>query len=514
MRDMSASMAKKIASHIQAGDSALSANVWVSRPTTQLVDDVFLEKQRIPFGTNVTKTSVAACHPRLMRDATEVYVGYIDGGTAKIAKAVYNYQMENHEWVDTGFSEPAEDISLCFNGTMPKNTRGMVEFKTEEKPWVFWMSAGALYARKLGSDTTVTLAEANCRAVSAVRAMWSEIGNFDFGLIAFFILGGYLYYRQYIDGEWYDGELVSANPTGVLWTDVSAFRTWDYRVGVQLVAQDGSIHELYTQYMGIGKQNAEHLQIVRSNYTSSRISRIYYTDIKSCAEHLELEEAKKTTIYNGLYEMGIPTLLSVYNIDDGFGDWGHLVVFEFDKELEADSVESSIGSFYFVDEDEKFYFASEIGVDETGRKVILQMVDINNVAGKCIARYEPGVVITMVDEPMAAQEVEFTPVNLVPNDNVLPEVVNMWNLNKEGTEVAIQFTEPLYEIPANSANKFIVTINEPEYAPGGPLSSSIKPVVTVKEYVGLDQSVELESGSLSGIRANDGSLSLEVVVND
>lgn len=425
MRDLSNNMKKKLASHVQAGDSALSANVWVSRPNTQLVDDIFLEKQKIPFGTSVTKASVAVCHPRLMRDATDVYVGYVDGGTAKVAKAVYNHRMANHEWVDTGFAESADDISICFDGTMPKNIKGMVEFKTKEQPWVFWIHETTLYGRQLGADNTVTLAETNCLAVSAVRAMWSQIGMFDFGLIVFFILNGNLFYRQCIGGTWYDGELVNAGPEGVLWSDVSAFRTWDYRIGVQLVAQDGSIYELFTQFMGIGKQNVEHID-VRDFSASYRYSNVRYSSMKH-VENIDVGEIDQAAPFGGLYSLNTPKLLWAENMQDENGDWGKLVKVKLDVHVVPDDVANGYASFSFTDTRGVKYSPRSATLQSDGKTIVFEFLNFNNAEGVCQFQYKPGSIMTMAGNAMVETSVAFTPHNLVPNGIPAPVAEEAWN---------------------------------------------------------------------------------------
>lgn len=477
MRELSESLKKKLASRIQAGSTRLNASLWVSRPRNPITEPVFLESQLLS-SARATKTSIAVCHPRIMRGATDIYVGYVESGEAKITKTSYNHRMSNHIWEPVEFSQWAEDISLCFDGTMPKDLSGRVEFVTEDLPWVFWTLNGVLYAQKLHSTEEPTvLAEANCTAVSSVRSVWSEAGAFDFGLIVFFILSGNLYYRQLINGEWTDGELVSAGPEGVLWTDVSAFRTWDYRVGVQLVSRDGKLYELYTQYMGIGKQNSEHVEISDMR-PSANLIEVHYTD-SSVNEHVEISEITPDLIYKGLYAVGVPSLVDVYNQPDESGDWGKQVVFVFDKELEANSVEESLGSFYFIDSQNRYFFPYKAEMDETGKLATLFFVDFNSVGGDCVAHYTPGTVVTMVDESLPAQERTFTPMNLVPNDTVFPEVAEILAVDPEGTMVSIRFTEALTEVPAESAENFIVTIQYPLYIPGGPTSPLVCPVLSV-----------------------------------
>lgn len=478
MRDIHTSIEQRLLKRVQAGDNAVRADLWISRPTIPLTEDRFLERQVVP-GVSASDVSVAVEHPKADSDASAVFIAYVENGTAKVRKAVYQTHMESHVWVDTGFSEPAEAVSICFDGTMPKSLSGRVEFVSEDDPWVFWVSGGKLYTRKLNGAQTTTLADGNCTSVSSVRSMWSEIGDFDFGVVVFFLLGGYLYYRQYLNGAWADAELVSFGPAGVLWSDIAAFRTWDYRIGVQALSQDGYIYELFTQYMGIGKQNTEHIE-VKGAEKSDKLTAIEYSSTQT-TEHITISNAENVTPYQGLYTLGTPSLLEVYNIDDETGDWGKKVVFVFDKELEYNSVQSSIGSFYFIDTEQDYYFPAFIEMDHTGRRAILTFVDFNNAKGQCTAHYVPGTVVTMLGETLVAQVYVFTPEGLVPNDIVLPEPVEILALNDIGTEVSIRFSMPLANVPAESAEKFIVTINYPEYSPGGKTSPLICPVIAVKQ---------------------------------
>lgn len=424
MRNLPESMKRKLASPIQAGDSRLSATLWVSRPTIPLTEDVLLERQLVLPSTRVTKAAVAVCHPRSLREASSVYVGYIDSGVAKITYGAYSHQMSRDNWLDSGFAEPAEDISLCFDGTMPKADNGKVEFLTEGMPWVFWTSNSTLYGKKLGSDSSVILAEANCTAVSAVRAIHSEVGKFDFGLIVFFILGGYLYYRQFLNGEWFDAELVSAGPPGVLWSDVSAFRTWDYRVGVQLRAQDGSLYELFTQFMGIGKQTLEHVQFNDVSETHS-LTRIYRTSAQAPSEHIEVNDIVPAP-YQFAYEIGAVKFIGVKNIDDGTGDWGRYLVLSFDKELNPTEVQDQILQFSLMDSEGSGFYPETVSMDSSGKRMTLVYPSFNNAVGDCTITYTPGTITTMVGEILPGFSSQFTPRNLVPVEG-LPKVQSIWN---------------------------------------------------------------------------------------
>ena len=427
MRSLSATLRKKIASRIQTGDNALSASLWVGRPTTPLTENRYLEKQVVLSTEGVTKTSIAVCHPRLSRGATDIYIGYLKSGTIKIAKTTYVEEMSRHVWQrDIGYSQVADDFCLCFDGTMPKVPSGWVEFKTEQLPWVFWVLDNVLYGRKLWDNgDPVIIAEANCTTVSAIRAMWSSYGGFDFGLVVFFLLNGQLYYRQLINGEWQDAEIVSYGPDGVTWKEIAAFRTWDYRIGVQGKTTDGEVYEIFTQFMGVGKQNAEHVE-VQNVIAKSDLIEIKQHDTKE-TEHIEVTNVIAGAPYGGLYSTSVPVLTSAYNVADEYGDWGKIVVVTFDNYLVAAEVATNYTSFSLVDSWGAAYYPGSATLGEDGMTVTLIFQDFNPAYDVCEIRYKPGTVHSMATILVQATSVQFTPQNLNPPDIPQPEVDSIWN---------------------------------------------------------------------------------------
>ena len=426
MRSMSATMKKKVASRIQAGENSMSASLWVGRPTTPLTDDNFLEKQTVLYSDSITKTSLAVCHPNLSRSATNIYFAYIESGEIKITKTYYTDIMERHEWQPVEFSEWAEDVSICFDGTMPKAPSGWVEFKTEEIPWIFWCLNGVLYGRKLDDNgDPIVLAEANCTAVSSVRAMWSSYGGFDFGLVVFFLLSGSLYYRQLINGEWMDAEVVSFGPDGVKWEDIAAFRTWDYRIGIQCKSTDGAYYEMFTQFMGIGKQNAEHIE-VRNVKADGLLTGVNYHNTYE-TEHIELASVSAGAPYSGLYSLDMPVLTSAYNVEDENGDWGTTIIAVFSNYLVADQVSSNYLQFALVDSRGEAYYPNYALLGGDGKTVTLTFEDFNAAYDVCDIQYTPGTVYSMATIQMEATSISFTPQNLNPPDIPQPEVESIWN---------------------------------------------------------------------------------------
>ena len=321
--------------------------MWVSRPTTALVNAQFLEKQTILTGTNITDVAIAACHPVIYRPVTKIYIAYVDNGVAHVKYAMANEVMKAHVWTDSGFSETASAIALEFDGTMPKDRKGRVEFVTELQPWVFWINGGVVYGQIIGTGSTVTLATANATDVFAVRGVHSEVGGFDFGLVLFMVIAGQLYYRQLIDGVWMDAEIVSLvggmSLSALTITSVAAMRTWDYRLVVQIRVTNGEMYELVTQYMGIGKQNVEHIEITNVD-AKGEIIPIKFHDTSEC-EHVEISDV----IADGKLRRDIaPVPIAVENINNGTGNWATLIQVTLDNLCDAESVPDNYTAFSLV----------------------------------------------------------------------------------------------------------------------------------------------------------------------
>lgn len=403
----------------KANSADPSASIWIGRPTTALTTDVFLEKQTVLTATSITDSAVAVCHPRQGAANTKINIAYIADGVAHIVTASTKTKMENHIWVDSGFEEDASAISIAYDGTMPKDDQGKVEFVTESQPWVFWVDSGVLYARKLGTVDTITLAQANCTDVSAIRAMWSEVGGFDFGLVVFFILSGTIYYRQYIDGVWLDAETVTFGPSSVTWTAIAAFRTWDYRVGVQGKTSDNVLYELFTQFMGIGKQNVEHLELTSLTVDSERI-KVTYHDSK-LVEHVDISGVEGS----GVKTYGLTSLpLSAYNIDDGTGNYGIIVKCVIDHPVS--NITGNETTFTLTDANSVVWTSTGVSIDATGLIFTVTFPDFNAATGDVSLGYVPGTIQCAVVS-LAAFSIGFTPTGLVPPEIDPPALEAIWN---------------------------------------------------------------------------------------
>ena len=502
MRRINASMEKRLNQRVQTHSTgaAPSTDLWISRPTTALTQAQFLERQTVT-ATGSSDLSIAVCHPRFGASNNRIYIAYIQDGAAKVSTSRTYVRMDAHIWVDTGFEESAQAVSIAFDGRMPKNRAGQIEFLTEDKPWVFWVDDGALYARKLGSEATATLAESGCTDVSAVRAMWSEVGIFDFGLCVFFLLSGTIYYRQLIGGEWMDAAPVSFGPEGVTWVEIAAQRTWDYRVALQAKASDGAIYELITQYMGVGKQLTEHIE-AHVKAEASYIA-VDYTDAR-IHEHIE---ASVNPSAKRIYALSsVP--VSAANVDDGTGNYGTIVHVGLDYPVS--NVDGNSANFILTDGNGDTYTCTNSEASEDGMTLILTFVDFNPAEGTTLTvDYVPGT----IQSPATAMEAfsfTFAPENLVAPNIPAPEPIEAWNLDAEGTEIVVRFSEAITGDVSGNEDKFTVVTQEYDMVPGGTLAESTKVVTGVEIYATIEETVDLSSGTTNGIVVEGNKLSLEV----
>ena len=400
---------EKLKSRIQtkATNADPKLSFWISRKTTQLTDSVFLESSNVAVG-NITDCSVAVRHMKFGFESDTIFIAYVQNGKAKIASSPVFTEISRHTWTDSGFEQSAEAVAIAFGGTMPKDTQGRYEFITEAAPWIFWISNGAVYGQKLGGNT-LTLATQNVTDISAVRAMWSDVPGFDFGLVLFMVVNGSILYRQLIGGVWSDAETIpaSALPSGKTWTKISAQRTWDYRISLQTVANDGSLYEVFTQFGGIGSKGAERIELKNINADSGIIEVNY----KNASESEHIEIGNLTAF--GKHRLNIaPVPVDVINMQNSSGKWNTLIKVTLSYPVSAESVQGNESAFVLSNSG-RTYACSKVESSTDGLSLTLNMASFLSSIGECSLSYSPGT-ITSDALDMAAWTFKFTPVNLNP----------------------------------------------------------------------------------------------------
>lgn len=413
----------------KADNSALSTNLWISRPVVPLIYDTFLEKQVAISDeeASITDASIAVCHPNFGFGSTKIDIAYIKDGHAKVTEAVAKSKMKDHNWRDRPFDEAASAVAIAYDGTMRKSVSGIIEFITEQDPWIFWVNDGHLYSKKLGTDTTIVLAEENCTDVSAVRATWSESGGFDFGLIAFFISNGQLYYRQRIDNEWYDAEAITFGPQGVTYVEVSASRTADYRIALQCKTSTGDIYEMFTQYQGFAKQLTENVVLTDISARGQRTSLRNHEAF--APEHIEINDISAY----GLSQWGSQFEPSnVINVFNG-SDYGRLVRVTFPHPVDVSSITDDLLPYIVLSDSANHVWYSKEITSATATSFTVRFTNFNGAIGNLTLHYdntELGIMFPPVgpDTKLNSFDYEFTPVNLDPSLVHLPTVVEVTNI--------------------------------------------------------------------------------------
>lgn len=513
MRKISNDISERLSRNIQTRENNAnpSATVWVTRPQTAIKSEEFLERQDI-LNENIYDVSIAACHPVKNLSDSEIYIAYISNGIAKILKAATKTNILGHLWEPINFETNATAVSLAFNGKMVNSLGDKTEIVTEDDPWVFWVAQDKLYARKINEGGVVNLSsEGSCADVSAIRAVWSLNGAFDFGLVVFFILNHKIFYRQLINGEWMDALKVEFGPENANWSKVEAFRTWDYRIGIQAQTTDGKVYELFTQFMGIGRRNTEHIEVLDIK-ADSRLKEVKTYEIESGTEHVNIVGISSSTPYGGLYSATTPEILSVSNMREDNGEWGRYVKVVFNNHIKMESISGNITQFTLSDSEGKSYIASNATLDSDGKTLILDFISIYSAVGECTLSYTKGNVVSMADVEVPDSEFTFTPVHLDGTDEYLPpEPVSIWNTNSDGTEIAIRFTFPITSELEGNEDKFTTTIQEYNYYPGGTLTSVSKSVTSLKNtYCSAEDSIDLSNGEFTDTIFTNTGIRLEV----
>ena len=509
-REVSNTIAQKFRSRVQAKsqNSDPKVDLWLGRPVTPMTTNDFFERQIIYTGSNLTKTDIAVRHMSRGRQSDRLFLAYITGGTARIKSAVWKVKMDTHVWIDEPFMETADDVAIAFDADLERLDSGNEEFITESSPWVFWCAAGVLYGRKLDDPTgTVTLATSNVSAVSAVRASWSDLIEFDFGLMVFFVIAGSVYYRQYIQGEWYDAVQV---PDGMLsqsrtYTDVSVTRTWDYRVVVQAIDSNGTIYEAYTQYGGMGTRNQDHIEVKKFYAEGTNIGVRYLS-----AKNGDTDVVNVSTILGDavIHSTLVPNIIEAYNTPNLEEDWGKIAVFVFDVNLDAARVMANYSCFSIVDSVGNVFVATSAVLSDDRRTVTLTFGDFNAARGVCKAKFTGNGMRTCAETVMEDRELSFTPENLVPPPIDPPAPTVVWNSTPDGSEVRIEFSEQVTSFLSNANAAFTLEMDEFNYIPEGILEEKVRIVESVSYLAGVSQDLNLDDGTYDGTEFSDGALHL------
>ena len=522
MRTLTAAMQERINKRAQtiAENADPRASVIVSRNIVPLTNWKFVKSTPLLGGglpNQYTDIDIAVAHPKFGRDDEDIWIALVDhydtqthelGAGRLRVRHTRNKQHvgDDESWLENGFTAPAEACAIAFDSEVIRDKNGIEEFITERTPWVFYVDDGTLYGYQINTNMLpVSLAEANVTDVSAVRGPSGPHGGWNLGLTVFFIMNGALYYRQLIDGTWYDAELVTAGPEGITYTSVDAFNTWDYRVGVQVMGSNGALYMIYSYTEGIGTRATEHIEVsVSANVTLSGIE--YYSTQET--EHIEVGASAVVQLIYGLSVVPV----SVQNVEDEEENWGTTIEVIFDYPVHSDGLTAAM--FTLVDSSGNNYVCNSFNISGggTGRKLTLTFDDFNlaglatNVTLSYTKPASGGLMSPAVQTDSFSET--FVPENLDPPQVDPPTFLSATN-NAEGTQITVYFTEEITNADVSGmTGNFSIGLHEYNYVPNGTLQDTTRTVASVEPSGGTV--IDLSTATLTDTDYSGGAITLEV----
>lgn len=479
MRNINTTLAERLDSTMQTfGENANPiTQMRIQRHNVPLHDEELIERTRILHRAGLTDSDIAVCHPHFGWDDERIWVAYVRNNVLHVKWAENMEVLSKMEWNDYSFTTDAIACSIAFDSTVKHNAQGIWEFVTEELPWVFWVTPdGELKAKKCTPLGTYIydLAEANVTLVSAVRGPSGTFGNWDLGLTVFFVMGGSLFYRQMIDGVWYDAELVQHEDlTGITFAKIKAFNTWDYRAGVQILTDDNEIYALFSYTEGLGTRSQEHTMIhyVEGSMGGWKSKFVGETDFQT-REHTFIAYHD-----NEVYNYSTNTERPVYaeNIRDINGNWG--------STIEVHMSEKSTGALntaFSLTDGTHTYQCMAVAYDK--RIIRLSFADFNEATGNLTVTYTPGDLATPIAD-VDGFSITFTPVHLGEYVPPVPKAVSAEN---DGDHIIIvHFDRDIYNASTDISDYLTVYCNKYPMCPDYPTTNTQRVELAIASTQGV-----------------------------
>lgn len=393
-----------------------------------ITDKYFVSNTEIGRANSLGRTSSVIIRTDFTKPAQGLYRFSLEGSkgvlyymdlNTKVTSALPRYEVSN-----------IKDLSLAVDGRwiFDKDKNGYL-LKTDSEPYMFWVDINnKLYVKKLNSSQEPYLLAENVKYVSSIRA-WKNVNvtTADHGILAVYIKSdGLVYYRNYTEQSLnmfsWETERQIAEFTGTA-VRVNLFNTNDYRTGIFIEDSSGDNKYLLTgrNWAGmaipaekiVANPYEIHLDLIELNYENG------YEDIHLKANPYEIK-------LDLLFSSTENSILSAENKPNENVDWGWVIEFEVQNPIP----ELLLGKITVIDVlkstpitmtsvqslGENKYRLTASNVIESGFNNVLGdiKIDITNVINEAGYTYEN-------------MSYTFTPVNLVPTDIPIPEVVEVWN---------------------------------------------------------------------------------------
>lgn len=479
MRNIDNTLDERLNSTMQtvANNANPAVQLRIQRHDVPLHDEDLIERTRILKAAGMTDSDVAVCHPKFGREDEEIWVAYVRNNVLHIKWAKNTEVLSKADWNDYYFTAEAVSCSIAFDSVVKHNARGIWEFVTEKVPWVFWVTPSGELKAKLCTPLGQyehQLAIANVTDCSAIRGPSGEWGNWNMGLTVFFLMAGGLYYRQYIDGEWCDAEVISAaNSLNKL--KIKAFNTWDYRVGVQILTTNGYLYELFSYTEGIGTRGTEHIEIsdIRTEVVFQSMAYLEGAEF----EHIHLKDITASVDY--IYGLSaVPIEVKNIEVD---GNYGTTIEVEFDYPNTAQNLLTT--AFTLVDSDGNNYLCQGYSLDGTTLTLTFDDFNLSIEADDITLTYTKpasGGLMSPARQTDSFTET-FEPTGLV-HPPVDPPTFYSGSNSADGMTISVVFTQDILNTDfTNMPRHFGIELTEYTYVPGGVLEDTTRTIASISK---------------------------------
>lgn len=462
-------------------DKSIQSNYFYFESTQEMEEFVF------------QSASVDVCHQYFQDNSkNRVWIAYIDEEDSVI-RVKYSDDQMPYYWYS--FQLPstivAEKCGLCFNSNLStqQGNSNVYEFLTDEYPFLYYIRENTLYVCNLNNNTTITISENSIIDASMVRGPVAINRSYNLGLIVFFIAGdNSVFYKQYINGVWYDAEVVPAlGISNVAFTKIQAFRTWDFRVGVLLKNIDNELYQYVTYTEGFSNLSNDYLRVgATANVVG--LTKIIYHDFKNGDEYIKVGATA-----NGLILYGYSAIsVSAENIEDSSHNWSTTVQVRFDYPNTLNTANASM--FMLTDTFDNHFVCTNVALSADGYTLTLTFDEFN-------AAYRANDVTVHYTAPSSGGlqspavqtssfDITFVPQNLV-DPGPPPEVYTIYN-NGEDMKVYIQFDLNLTNADITTlGSHFSLSLSEYSYIPEGSLVAKTRSIAAMDFYNGTTDTIEL-----------------------
>lgn len=449
----------------------------------------------------VTASDVAVAHTSYEGTDDVIWVAYIENGLLKV-----KFAMDSDPIVWANYDIPritgAKVVSLAFNSALTGDL-DYYEFITEPKPYIAYVKGQQLHCLNLNTNENTLLVSGNVVDVSLVRSPKLLSGR-DYGFTAFFLMENVIYYRQFMDGVWYDAEAVDLQISNVTYKSIEAFVTWDYRTGILVTDNDGNLYQIISYFEGLTDLMTEHIEVSAS--ANILLSAIQYLDVKEPDEHISLNACANVAL---LWAWSAVPVVAA-NIEDEHNNWGTTVVVTFDHPNTESGLLTSM--FVLMDSAGNNYVCESATV--ANGELTLVFDDFN-----LAELYTDNSVTIVYTKPASGGLLSpavqtdsftftFTPVNLVPPAIDPPTFLNATN-NVEGTQVTVHFTEEITNADVSGlTSNFSLALKEYDYVPDGTLQDTSRSITQIVPSAGT--SLNFNTAALADTEIDHSVITLEV----